>query len=182
MLQELRAGINYQFGGGAPLANELPIPTKAPPAADVDYVNFHGQATFVQQAYPAFRSPYEGTNSLPGGGQGRETSDATLYAGVRLWKGAELWINAEIDQGFGIGDAHGVAGFTSGEAYKVGQTYPYARLPRSFVRQTIDLGGSTEKFESAANQFAGSSDKRSTGSDRRQICRRGYLRHQQIRP
>lgn len=157
MLQELRAGLNYQFGGVVPLANGLPILAKSPAAADLDYVNFHGQATFLQQAYPGFRSPYQGTNSLPGGGQGRETSDATLYAGVRLWGGAELWINAEIDQGFGIGDAHGVAGFTSGEAYKVGQTYPYARLPRSFVRQTIDLSGATVNFESAANQFAGSS-------------------------
>jgi len=50
----------------------------------------------------------------------------------------------------------GVAGFTSGEAYKIGQAYPYARLPRAFIRQTIDLGGETQKIEAGATQFAGS--------------------------
>ena len=46
--------------------------------------------------------------------------DATLYAGVRPWHGAEVWVNPEIDQGFGLSDTLGVAGFPSGEAYKVG--------------------------------------------------------------
>ena len=72
---------------------------------------------------------------------GRETVDATLYAGVRLWHGAEVWIDPEIDQGFGFANTHGVAGFPSAEAYKLGSAYPYARLQRYFLRQTIDLGG-----------------------------------------
>jgi high affinity Mn2+ porin len=84
-------------------------------------VNFHGRFTFLEQAYPAFRSPYQGQNSLPGGGPGREASDVSVLAGVRLWKGAELWINPEINQGFGLANTLGVAGFTSGEAYKVGR-------------------------------------------------------------
>ncbi len=62
-----------------------------------------------------------------------------------LWKGAELWIDPEIDQGFGVGNTHGVAGFPSGEAYKLGDEYPYARVQRYFIRQTIDLGGETRK-------------------------------------
>ena len=49
--------------------------------------------------YPTFRSPYVGPNSLPGLGQARETVDATLYAGIRLWQGAEVWLNPEVDQG-----------------------------------------------------------------------------------
>ena len=52
--------------------------------------------------------------------QGRETWDVTFYAGARLWQGAEFWINPEIDQGFGLSSTLGVAGFPSGEAYKVG--------------------------------------------------------------
>jgi high affinity Mn2+ porin len=156
MLHEIRAGLNYQFGNDALPANAAPMATKAPAVPDPDWVNFHGQMTFLEQAYPAFRSPYQGQNSLPGGGQGRETSDASLIVGVRLWKGAEMWINPEIDQGFGLANTLGVAGFTSGEAYKVGQTYPYARLPRAFIRQTIDLGGDSEKVEAGATQFAGS--------------------------
>jgi high affinity Mn2+ porin len=155
-LQEARIGLNYQFGSDVLPANGSPVVTKALGVPDADRVNFHGQFTFLEQAYPAFRSPYQGPNSLPGGGQGRETSDASLFAGVRLWKGAEVWINPEIDQGFGLANTLGVAGFTSGEAYKIGQTYPYARLPRAFIRQTIDLGGETEKVEAGAAQFAGS--------------------------
>jgi high affinity Mn2+ porin len=63
-----------------------------------------------------------------------------------------LWINPEIDQGFGLSNTLGVAGFTSGEAYKVGFTNPYVRLPRAFIRQTFDLGGATEKLEPDINQ------------------------------
>ena len=155
-LQEVRAGLNYQFGSDAAAANARPILTKGPAAPDLDLVNFHGQATFVWQGYPAIRSPYQGPNSLPGGGQSRETADASLFAGVRLWQGAELWINPDIDQGFGLANTHGVAGFPSAEAYKVGADYPYVRVSRVFVRQTIDLGGETQKLEADINQFAGS--------------------------
>ena len=104
-MQELRAGLNYQFGSATTSA---PMVLKTPATPDPDYVNFHGQTTFLEQAYPAFRSPYQGANSLPGGGEGRETWDATLYAGVRLWQGAELWVNPEIDQGFGLANTLGV--------------------------------------------------------------------------
>jgi high affinity Mn2+ porin len=155
-VQQVRAGLNYQFGADAAPANAWPILTKAQAAPDWDLVNFHGQATFVWQGYPAIRSPYQGPNSLPGGGQGRETADASLYAGIRLWQGAELWINPDIDQGFGVANTHGVAGFPSAEAYKVGADYPYVRVSRAFVRQTIDLGGETQKLEADISQFSGS--------------------------
>jgi high affinity Mn2+ porin len=75
---------------------------------------------------------------------------------MRLWQGAELWINPELDQGFGVANTHGVAGYVSGEAYKFGSDYPYARVQRYFVRQTIDLGGEKEKVDADQNVFAGS--------------------------
>jgi high affinity Mn2+ porin len=80
----------------------------------------------------------------------------TLYAGVRLWQGAEAWVNPEIDQGFGLSGSLGVAGFPSAEAYKVGADYPYTRLHRAFVRQTIDLSGEVQKVDAGLNQFSGS--------------------------
>ena len=152
-LNELRFGLNYQFGGDPVLGS--PVLTKAPATVDPDNINFHGQFTLVEQGYPAFRSPYQGANSLPGGGQGRETTDLTLSVGVRLWQGAQAWIQPEIDQGHGLEDTHGVAGFTSAESYKIGFTYPYARMQRYFVRDTIDLGGETEKVDADFSQFAG---------------------------
>jgi len=75
---------------------------------------------------------------------------------VRLWRGGELWFNPEIDQGFGLANTHGVAGFTSATAYKVGSASPYGRVQRLFFRQTIDLGGEAETVDADFNQFAGS--------------------------
>ena len=152
-LQELRLGLNYQFANGAVPAN-APIVTKEAAAPAADILGLHGQSTFVYQGYPTFRSPYEGLQSLPGVGNARETFDISLFAGLRLWQGAELWIDPEIDQGHGLGDTHGVAGFTSGEAYKFGFDYPYARANRYFVRQTINVGGETQKVDADVNLFA----------------------------
>ena len=76
----------------------------------------HGQITNVTQWHRRFRSPYSGTNSLQSDGRTEETTDITLYGGLRLWKGAELWLNPELDQGFGLDNTVGVAGFPSGEA------------------------------------------------------------------
>jgi high affinity Mn2+ porin len=151
-LQQVRAGLNYRFGGGGTNTNggSTGLPT---PATDI--VNFHGQVTFAWQGYPAIRSPYTGPFSLPGSGLGRETFDTTLYAGIRLWQGAELWISPEIDQGFGFADTHGAAGFPSGLSYKLGSSYPYFRMQRGFLRQTINLGGDVEKVDADISQFAG---------------------------
>ena len=49
-----------------------------------------------------------------------------------------------------------LTGFASGESYKIGFDYPYARVQRYFVRQTIDFGGEAEKVDADINQFAGS--------------------------
>jgi len=120
--------------------------------------NLHGQFTAVLQYHPAFSSPYAGTNSLDPGNNGKETTDLTAFAGVGLWRGAALYANPEIDQGFGLSDTLGVAGFPSGEAYKVGARNPYFRLPRAFVRQVIGVNGAApaSTLEDGPNQLAAS--------------------------
>jgi high affinity Mn2+ porin len=151
LVSELRLGLNYRLGDQATKApNDLSFA-----AVQTDNFAVHGQTTFLEQYAAPFHSPYVGQNSLIPN-QGRETFDITAYLGWRLWQGAELWINPEIDQGFGLSGTLGLAGFTSGEAYKIGLSYPYSRLPRTFIRQTINLGGDSEKVEGAANQFDGS--------------------------
>lgn len=120
-----------------------------------DWLAIHAQGTFTLQGTPGFRDPYQGPNSLTPH-QRKETIDATLYLGVAPWRGAEIWINPEVDQGFGLSNTLGAAGFPSAEAYKVGKKHPYTRIQRLFVRQTIDLGGEAGKVEGAANQFAAS--------------------------
>jgi high affinity Mn2+ porin len=152
MLNELRAGLDYRFNSDTSKSADKDVTL---PALQTDNFAVHGQTTFLEQYDPPFRSPYTGTNSLIPN-QGRETFDATAFLGWRLWEGAELWVNPEIDQGFGLSATLGVAGFPSGEAYKVGESDPYARIPRAFIRQTIDLGGDTEKVDADANKFSGS--------------------------
>ena len=113
----------------------------------------HGQATYTEQESDRFHSPYAGPNSLSPD-IGRETSDATLFLGARLWRGAELWVDPEVDEGSGLDDTLGLAGFSSGEAYKVGRNAPYFRLPRLFIRQTLNLGGTVSHADAGPNQFA----------------------------
>jgi high affinity Mn2+ porin len=151
-LQSVRLGFNYQFGSDPAKSD---IFTKGPSALDLDNFSIHGQTTFVSQYALPFHAPYSGAQSLASD-SGRETWDSNLFLGFRPWQGAELWIDPEIDQGFGLSGTFGVAGFPSAEAYKVGSSYPYARVPRMFLRQTIDLGGDSQKIESGINQFAGS--------------------------
>ena len=131
----------------------------APPATDAEgdagQWGFHAQTTIVYQYHPSFTSPYQGTNSLTPGAEGEHTFDFTLYLGARLWQGAEFWVNPEIDQGFGLSDTLGVAGFPSGEAYKIGATQPYGRIHRAFLRQTIDLSGDTSHVDADLNQLPG---------------------------
>jgi high affinity Mn2+ porin len=149
--QQFRLAFNYRFDDPSRLVSVAP--SRFMENADIFAV--HGQMTFVEQAHPAFRSPYEGTNSLTGGADAKQTFDATLSVGVKLWKGAEFWANPEIDQGFGFDNSHGVAGFPSAEAYKIGSSTPYARLQRAFLRQTINLGGDTENVDDDFTQFKG---------------------------
>jgi high affinity Mn2+ porin len=140
------------------LADDAPsADAKAADAAPAETPPFaaHIQFTDVTQFHPAFTSPYQGANSLDPVANGRSTNDLTLYLGLRLWKGAEAWVDPELDQGFGLSSTLGVAGFPSGEAYKVGKTSPYFRWQRWFVRQTIDLGGDTEEVDADQNVLGG---------------------------
>jgi high affinity Mn2+ porin len=124
-------------------------------AADDQAFGIHGQFTYVEQDTSGFNAPYRGPNSLSPN-IGAETTDATLYLGARLWPGAEAWFNGELDQGHGLDDTLGAAGFPSGEAYKVGRNQPYFRLQRAFVRQTLNLQGDSQEVEAAANQLRSS--------------------------
>ena len=151
-MQSLRLGVNYQLGADL---SKSDVFTKGVSPLDSDNFNLHGQTTLVSQYAFPFRAPYSGQNSLASNA-GRETFDVNLYFGFRPWVGAEIWVDPEIDQGFGLSGTFGVAGFPSAEAYKVGSAYPYARIPRAYLRQTIDLGGDVQKVDAGINQFAGS--------------------------
>src|SRR5216683_4540854 len=126
-----------QMVGPTPQPQGIPVTAEQAEQVKPENWAMHGQATITWELQPAFRSPYQGPHSLSPAANGRETIDATLYAGIRPWPGAEFWINPEIDQGFGLSNTFGVAGYPSGEAFKVGKADPYVLVQRGFLRQTI---------------------------------------------
>jgi high affinity Mn2+ porin len=153
----VKLGLNYRFGDTPPWA--APVSANGQTALpESDDWNVHAQTTFIAQGYPAFRSPYAGTNSLPGGGQTQQTWTTTAFLGVRLWQGGEFYFDPELAQGFGLNGALGLAGFPNGEAQKAGGAYPKIRPQRYYIKQTFGLGGEQEDVADAANQLPGKRD------------------------
>lgn len=153
-IHAIRFGLNYRLWD-TPFWS-TPVARAALPA-NPDW-SIHGQVTFLPQAYPRIRSPYEGAYSLPGGGQGRETFTTTAFLGWRLWQGGEFYFNPELAQGFGLNSTLGIAGFPNGEAQKGGAPFPRFRAQRYYIRQTVGFGGEQEEVADAANQLAGKRD------------------------
>jgi high affinity Mn2+ porin len=149
------------FSAAALIGLALALPIEAADAASdsggvSELFSLHGQSTFVLQFHPSFASPYRGANSLDPAARGDETFDATLFAGARLSGLGELYADVEADQGFGLSNTVGVAGYPSGEAYKIGASTPYLRVPRLFLRKALGFGGEQQSVAPDANQLGGS--------------------------
>jgi high affinity Mn2+ porin len=123
--------------------------------AKEEQLSRHAQSTFIAQYHPAFRSPYTGPLSLDPRSDIEETLSVSAFLGGRLWQGGEFYVNPEVLQGFGLSNSTGIAGFTNGEAFKVGSKGPIVRMSRLFFRQTFALGDASEAVESDGNQLAG---------------------------
>jgi high affinity Mn2+ porin len=147
------------LGSNAPAATP-PTETlqKQTPETQQQTWNWHVQNTDIIQGYPGFSAKYSGPNSLPSGGQIRETVSLDLYSGARLWAGAEAYVDGLAWQGFGLSDTEGIEAFPSGEAFRLGTDTPNATFARLFLRQTIGFGGEQEPIEDAALHLAGKQD------------------------
>jgi len=117
-----------------------------------DWASVHVQDTDIWQFHPGFTSPTRGPNSLDPAARGDETVTATLYLGARLTNELSVYADPEIDQGFGLSNTTGVAGYVNGEGAKVGQAVPYLRLQRLFARYEIGLSGEPQPVMSDQNQ------------------------------
>ena len=155
-LNSFRIGLNYRLDWTKPAANAAASGDSW--TIDPNSWNVHGQLTYIEQGYPAFRSPYQGTNSLTGASQIQNTMSATAFIGYRPRDGTEIYINPELMQGFGLSDTLGVADFPNGEAQKSNFPAPRIDLARVMVRQTFGLGGEQEDIADGPNQLAGKQD------------------------
>jgi len=113
--------------------------------------NFHFQLTTVTQHKFYMPAPYTGTNSLIKSAETETTLTATIFWGTKLWKNASIYVNPEIAGGSGISGAHGIAGFTNGEAFRVGDPEPQLYLARAFFRQTIAFSNDEDYVGEGAN-------------------------------
>src|SRR6202140_1221481 len=83
------------------------------PHPETDRLWISGQANIISQWHPAFRSPYQGRNSLSPQAQDASSRVLTLYTGLRLSGTTELLCDVQETGGHGIGEAFGLAGFTN---------------------------------------------------------------------
>jgi len=143
-----------QLATNAPTAPTLETSTLGGPQR----WNWHVQNTDIIQGYPGFSSAYAGPNSLPNGGETRETVSFDVLAGARLWSGAEAHVDGMMWQGFGLHDTLGAEGFPNGEAFRLGTDVPNGAITRLFIRQTIGLGGEQEDVLDDQLTLAGKQD------------------------
>ena len=102
--------------------------------------SIHLQQTVISQHKPAIKAPYQGENSLSDTAETQTSLTTTLYIARRLWSGAALYFNPELAGGSGLSQARGIAGFTNGECFRIGDPAPSVYVARLFMRQDFALG------------------------------------------
>ena len=100
----------------------------------------HFQFTAVSQSHSSFPAKYSGTNSLSSSVErGFLTITSTAFIGRKLWRYASVYVNPEISGGQGLSGARGIAGFTNGESFRVGDPTPALYMGRYYLQQHIAL-------------------------------------------
>ena len=89
-----------------------PVPAMFP-HPETDRWRISGQANFISQWHPAFRSPYQGVNSLTPEAQDATSRVLTLFTGLRVTGTTEFLCDVQETGGHGIGEALGLAGATN---------------------------------------------------------------------
>src|SRR5579872_6318015 len=100
-----------------------------------------GQVNVITQWHPAFRSPYQGPNSLSPEAQDASSRVLTLLTGVQATGTTEFLCDVQETGGHGIGEALGLAGFTNLDVVRnptIGKAPYVARL---IWHQIIPLSG-----------------------------------------
>jgi high affinity Mn2+ porin len=141
--------------------------TPGPPAADADAAPamvahsesdrwwVSGQANFISQWHPAFRSPYQGVNSLTPEAQDATSRVLTLFTGLQLTGTTELLCDVQETGGHGIGEALGLAGATNLDVVRNPLLSKAPYVARLMWHQIIPL--SREKAASTRTPFSLSS-------------------------
>ncbi len=127
--------------------------------------NAYGQITDIwslKLAMPAKDTNVNGSNhSLSTGQELSFTETATLFVGLRLWPGAEAYFVPELIAEKPLSSLVGLgSAIQNFELQKNGVLTPAPYLSRSYLRQTIELGGSQVEKTSDPMQLARVDDRR----------------------
>src|ERR1700682_6254151 len=99
-----------------------------------------GQVNIISQWHPAFRSPYQGANSLSPEAQDATSRVLTLYTGLRVRKTTEFLCDVQETGGHGLGEALGVAGFMNLDVVRNPLLSKAPYIARLMWHQIIPLG------------------------------------------
>ena len=141
-------------GASTALAADESQDSTLPPITEERFA-IHGQFTYVEQETDSFRAPYAGPNSLSPTTRARNHGPHTLcrcatlvearrFGSIRRSIRVLAWTIRSASPAFRV--ARGTRSV---------RISPYFRLPRLFVRETLDLDGDRETIEAGANQLAG---------------------------
>ncbi len=109
--------------------------------------SIHFQQTVIPQHKPKINAPYSGEFSLSDTSETQTSLTTTIYLGRRLWKGAAVFYNPELAGGSGLSQARGIAGFTNGECFRIGNPSPTIYTARLFFRQDFALSGGRDNIK-----------------------------------
>jgi high affinity Mn2+ porin len=115
----------------------------------------HFQQTLIDQWHAPFSAPYSGEYSLAPHEKAKLSFTSTAFIGCRLWSGASLYFNPEVAGGSGLSGARGIAGFTNGETFRIGNPAPQLYLARLYLRQVWALSNNRVLLEDGPNQLGG---------------------------
>lgn len=100
-----------------------------------------GQVNIITQWHPAFRSPYQGPNSLSPEAQDASSRVLTLSTGVQASGTTEFLFDLQETGGHGIGEALGLAGFTNLDVVRNPSISKAPYAARFLWHQIIPLSG-----------------------------------------
>ncbi len=127
--------------------------------------NAYGQVTYISSFKAGFSAPYGNLNgstkSLSAEREHSFTATATLYLGLALWPGAELYLAPEVISSRALSELAGLgASIQNFELQKQGQIAPTIYFSRTYLTQTLDLGGALVERDSGALQLGSTVHRR----------------------
>jgi high affinity Mn2+ porin len=110
------------------------------PHPGMDRFWLSGQVNIISQWHSAFRSPYQGPNSLTPEAQDASSRVLTLFTGLRLTTTTALLCDVQETGGHGLGEALGLAGFTNLDVVRNPSLSKAPYIARLMIHQIIPFG------------------------------------------